>query len=101
MPPAKIREASDRADHFPKLIRPFPGYRPCANPARTGAADRMPFWVFGQMVLFLNFRQNFLQQESRITIAQRIVFKAPVARRRIWCAIPFDAWLLAGFRRKI
>ena len=101
MSATQIRKASDRAQHFAKFIRALPRKRPGTNPSRTRPANRASVRVFGQIVLLLDVRQNFFEQKSRVSVAKRIIFKTPVARRRIGCAIGSQPWFLARLCWKI
>ena len=46
MTTANICEAADMAEHFAKLVRSFPRYRPRANPPGTDATDGSFIGVF-------------------------------------------------------
>ena len=81
-----IRKAAHKTQHFPERIGTLPGDRPRADRAGTAATDRPQIRVVGQVVVDLHFRDDLLQQESRVTVAERIVLDLA---RLIWKVVGY------------
>ena len=78
MPTPNVREAATVTDDFEKCIGALPGYGEGANASRTHPANRSVGRVSDDAIMFLDLRKQLLDQETRISIAERVVFDAPV-----------------------
>src|SRR5262249_14185374 len=86
VPAADVNEAADVAEHFAEQVRPFPGYCERTDAAGADAANRPPGGVRPQVVVLAYLGQDFLFQEPRVLVGERVVLEAAVPAR-----------LLAGF----
>src|SRR2546426_11287216 len=78
---ANVGEAADVTEHFAKFIGPLPGDGPRADAAGTDAANRAAVRVLGQVIFLPYLGQDFFEQKTGVLVAERIVFKTPVAAR--------------------
>src|SRR5258706_890735 len=73
-----ICKAANLAEHFSERFGPLPCNGKRTDAARTHSTDGAHFRVVGEFVLLADFRQNFLQQELGVLIAERVVLEAAV-----------------------
>ena len=76
---ADVGEAADVAEHLAESVGPLPGDGERADAARGDAANRPALGVVGQLVLLADLRQDLLQQEPGVLVAERVVLEAAVA----------------------
>src|ERR1700683_1584276 len=85
---AQIGEAADEAEHPVGGGRAVPGGGETGNAAGAGTGDGAIVGIVRKVVAFSYFRQDLFDQETRIAIAQSVVFEIavvailPVARER-------------------
>ena len=63
-----VGEAADPRQHFVKLVRALPGRSEGRNAAAADARDCAAFGIVFELGCFLNFGQDFFQQEACILI---------------------------------
>jgi hypothetical protein len=79
---ANVREAADLREHFTEGIGPLPSDGEGANRAATHAADGAQLGIVGEFhaKLLRHERQELTDEESRVGVAERVVFEAAVVR---------------------
>ncbi len=72
MPAANVREAAAVTDDLAKGVGTLPGNREGADTAGAHPADSAASWIVDNGIALLNLREQLLEQESRIAIAERV-----------------------------
>src|SRR5262249_45169210 len=65
-------------EDFAELVRALPRDGECADAAAADAADGAAGGVVAQFVAFFDFGKDLLEQEPRVLIRERVVFKTAV-----------------------
>jgi hypothetical protein len=78
----EVHEATDRGEHFAKLVGALPRDGEGGDGAAAGAGDGAFFGIAGERILLRDFGQNFLEEETRVAVAEGVVFEAAVAGAR-------------------
>ena len=76
-----VGEAADVAEHLAEGVGPLPGHGERADAAGRNPADRPASRLVRQLVLLADLRQDLLQQEPGVLVAERVVLEAAVADR--------------------
>src|SRR5215475_2056213 len=74
-PAGDVGKAADPRQNFAELIRALPGDGEGADAAAADAADGAAGGVVTQFVTLFDFRKDLFEQEPRVLIRERVVFK--------------------------
>jgi len=85
VPAPYVGEAAAVADHFAEGVGALPGHREGADASGADPADRPAGRVRDDGIALLDLREQLLDQEARVPVAERVVFDAPVVG-------PTDRW---------
>src|SRR5437867_8842266 len=72
--------AADATDHVAKPSRPFPRDGDGAIRPAARAANRSGFRVFGEIIGLADLGQHFIDEETRVTVTERVVFGGAIVR---------------------
>ena len=75
---AQISIAADGAEHLAKLVRAMPSHREGGDGAGTGPANGPVFWLAGEIEFFSELRKEFIDDDARVFIIERVVLLRPV-----------------------
>src|SRR5262249_31808223 len=77
-PAGDVGKAADPRQNFAELIRALPRDGERADAAAADAADGSAGGVMAQFVTLFDFRKDLFEQEPRVLIRERVVFKTAV-----------------------
>ena len=75
---ADVREAADVAEHLAEGVGPFPRHCPRADAAAAVAAYSTSIGILCEIVGLADLRDDFVEQELRAGVAERIIFEAAI-----------------------
>ena len=78
MPAAKVGEAANDAEDFTEDVGALPGDGEGCDGAGTGAAYAVPLWIVRDVEVLAERRQQFLDDDARVTVVERVVLGWPV-----------------------
>ena len=76
---AQIYKAANGAEHAAELVRALPGGGETADASTARAAEPAHFRILADGPLFFHLGNDFLQEKSRIAVAEAIVFQTAIA----------------------
>src|SRR5207253_10075872 len=78
---ADVRKAADLREYFAKLVGPLPRDSERADATAAHAADRAQIGIAGEfnVVRLRDVGNQFVDEETRVSVAKRVVFETAVA----------------------